>query len=66
MPTLTKIAKPAPKVKGKRGRPKGSTNKELIHRFTAEDGCTAESGIKTARFTCKHGYDMSYRSSTEK
>lgn len=69
MPKFKKLDPPVAipiKKSGKRGRPAGSTNKEKIHVFVAEDGCTGESGIRAARFTCKHGYDMDYKKTVEK
>lgn len=62
MPKLRKITvEEAVKPKGKRGRPKGSENKQEMYVFTAEDGCELEAGIRNVTATCKHGYNMVYK-----
>lgn len=66
MPTMRKLnitEVKTPKVKGKRGRPAGSTNKEKIYIFgaTCGKGCpNGESGIRNAQFECKHGAPFEY------
>lgn len=59
MPNIKKITVPAVK-KGKRGRPKGSTEKVATHQFVAEDGCKLETSIRNVSASCKHGYVMEY------
>jgi hypothetical protein len=61
MPVMKKVNKPEPKIKGKRGRPAGSTTKTPTHQFVAKDGCKLETVIRNVTARCLHGFDMEYK-----